>query len=151
MWTSTGCSTTLFLVAYIIIEVRPASRPANIIKFVLWAMALLVEAGSYFLTPMHRAISARLMTNPMNERFCTLTVLTIGEGMFRRANFKFISRSQLMTAGLNSAGSTIVSAARAVGYDARTGAQIFKFSLGFVYLNYETCIADRMLLTGSLS
>jgi len=112
-------------------------------------MALLVEAGSYFLTPMYRAISARLMTNPMNERLCALTVLIIGEGMFRRANFEFISRSQLMTAGLNSAGSTMVSAARAVGYDARTGAQIF--SLGFVYLNYETCIAGRMLLSGSLS
>ena len=88
MWIATGCSATLFLVAYIIIEIHPVSRPANVIKLVLWAIALLVEAGAYVLTPMHRAISARLMTNPMSERLCTLTIIIIGEGEFTGINVR---------------------------------------------------------------
>ena len=45
------------------------------------------------------------------------------------------NQGALTTIGLNNAGSTVVSAARAVGFDAGTGAEIF--SLGFVHLNCE--------------
>ncbi|KAH7098613.1 hypothetical protein BKA62DRAFT_712265 [Auriculariales sp. MPI-PUGE-AT-0066] len=126
MWISTSGSAMLFLIAYIITQAIPVSRPANIVKFVLWALAISVESIAYIVTPVHRSISARLTTVPMGERLCTLTIIIVGEG-------------------LNSIINPIVGASMAVGSGVSTGAEIFAIGLIIllVYVLYVSSYATR--------
>jgi len=96
-------SAILFFVSFFVLRANPNTQSANIAKFVLWGLALLIEVSTYLYARMPAGL---LRQGSMPERLATLTTVVLGEG-------------------LNSMVETLVSTAKAVGFNAATAAQIF--------------------------
>ncbi|KZV96840.1 hypothetical protein EXIGLDRAFT_764907 [Exidia glandulosa HHB12029] len=108
-------SSLFLIVALVASETSPAHPTNNIVKFVMWGAALLLEMAVYTFGAAAFPVSetARKSASPIEERLFALTIIIIGEG-------------------LNSAIDPIVGTARSIGFNFKVGAEIF--SLGMIVL-----------------
>lgn len=74
-------SGVLFFISFFLQIAYPrggAGHRVQVAKFVLWAMALLVEIGAYLYSPSPRGLRRK---GSMSERLATLTTVVLGEGL----------------------------------------------------------------------
>lgn len=99
-------SAALFLASFIVAAKDARDPASNIIKFVLWGLAIVIELLAYVATEFPGSTGTRISVSPMEERLCALTIIIIGEG-------------------LNSSIEPIVGTTRSIGFNFASGAEIF--------------------------
>ncbi|EJD39321.1 hypothetical protein AURDEDRAFT_171511 [Auricularia subglabra TFB-10046 SS5] len=119
MISSLSISAILFLASFILAMAKARDPTANIIKFVLWGLAVVLELVAYLWTEFPESMGTRISVSPIEERLCALTIIIIGEG-------------------LNSSIEPIVGTTRSIGFNFASGAEILAwgFTIFLIYVLY---------------